>query len=443
MILFYYCKILITKKELFMRYITYNAKNFRKIEYLRYLPEEVKKEIDIVSKVIPFKTNNYVVDHLINWENYKDDPVYILTFPNKEMLPAHQYDKVKHAVENNYEKQDLYRVINEVRMDMNPHPANQASNVPKLNGEDLTGMQHKYRDIVLFFPSQGQTCHAHCTFCFRWPQFTKELDLKFAMREIDQAAEYIRQNESVNEILFTGGDPMIMNPGTISRYVDYLIDAKIPNLKTIRFGTKSLTYWPFTFLPEFNPEAQDMLDMFRRIVDNGYHLAFMAHFNHYQEMQTEVLEKAVRNIRETGAEIRTQAPVLNHINNNSNVWAKMWNIQVNLGMVPYYMFIERETGPYDYFKVPLAEVYDLYQQAAIKTGSFAKTITAPVMSAAMGKVQILGVVENPVDGKKYFMLQYVRHRDYTQTFKPFFMHYDEQATWVTQLKEVEPQKAIV
>lgn len=425
-----------------MRYITYNAKNYRKIEYLRYLPEKVKKEIDIVSKVIPFKTNNYVVDHLINWENYEEDPVYILTFPNKDMLPGHQYEKVKHAVENNYAKQDLYRVINEVRMDMNPHPANQASNVPRLNGEELTGMQHKYRDIVLFFPSQGQTCHAHCTFCFRWPQFTKELDLKFAMREIDQAAEYIRQNESVNEILFTGGDPMIMNPGTISKYVDYLIDAKIPNLKTIRFGTKSLTYWPFTFLPEFNPEARDMLDMFRRIVDNGYHLAFMAHFNHYQEMQTEVLEKAVRNIRETGAEIRTQAPVLNHINNDSDVWAKMWNIQVNLGMVPYYMFIERETGPYDYFKVPLADVYDLYQQAAIKTGSFAKTITAPVMSAAMGKVQILGVVENPVDGKKYFMLQYVRHRDYTQTFKPFFMHYDEKATWVTQLKEVEPQKAI-
>ncbi|MBU2465598.1 MAG: lysine 2,3-aminomutase, partial [Bacteroidetes bacterium] len=60
-----------------MRFITYNTKNFRKIEYIRYLPEEVKREIDIVSRVIPFKTNNYVVDHLIDWENYLDDPIYI------------------------------------------------------------------------------------------------------------------------------------------------------------------------------------------------------------------------------------------------------------------------------------------------------------------------------------------------------------------------------
>ncbi len=426
-----------------MRFITYNAKNFRKIEYLRYLPEDVKKEIDIVSKVIPFKTNNYVVDYLIDWENYQDDPVYILNFPNKNMLLEEQYDRVKHAVENNYEKQDLYRVINDVRMEMNPHPANQASNVPKLGDLELTGMQHKYRDVVLFFPSQGQTCHAHCTFCFRWPQFTKELDLKFAMREIDQAAEYIRQNEEVSEILFTGGDPMIMSPATISKYVDYLIEAKIPNLKTIRFGTKSLTYWPFTFIPEYNPEGQEMLDMFRRIVDNGYHLAFMAHFNHYQEMDNEVVQKAIFNIRQTGAEIRTQAPVLDHINNDYRVWAKMWKDQVNLGMIPYYMFIERETGPFDYFNVPMAEVYNMYQKAAIETGSFAKTVTAPVMSAAMGKVQILGVVDNPADGKKYFMMQYVRHRDYRQTFKPFFMHYDPKATWVSQLEEVQPTKSVV
>ncbi|MDA3942997.1 MAG: 4Fe-4S cluster-binding domain-containing protein [Bacteroidetes bacterium] len=425
-----------------MRFITYNTKNFRKIEYIRYLPEEVKREIDIVSRVIPFKTNNYVVDHLIDWENYLDDPIYILNFPNKNMLHPEAYQKVKHAVENNLPTKKLTEIITEVRMAMNPHPANQVSNVPHLNGRELTGMQHKYRDVTLFFPSQGQTCHAHCTFCFRWPQFTKELDLKFAMREIDQVAEYIRQHPEINEILFTGGDPMIMNPRTISKYIDYLIESKIPNLKTIRFGTKSLAYWPFTFIPEYNEEAGEMLAMFRRIVDSGYHLAFMAHFNHYNELGNAILSQAVQNILETGATIRTQAPVLNHINNDSEVWARMWKDQIGLGMIPYYMFIERETGPYDYFSVPLAEVYRMYQQAAIHTGSFAKTVTGPVMSAAKGKVQILGIIDNPVNGQKYFMMQYVRHRDFTKTFQPFFMHFDKQATWVDQLEEVVPQEVM-
>jgi KamA family protein len=419
-----------------MRFITYNSKNFREIEYMRYLPEDVKKEIDIVSRVIPFKTNNYVVDYVIDWENYKDDPIYILNFPNKEMLTKSQYNRLLKVLNDSGSNGAVNQVIYDIRMEMNPHPAQQMTNVPTLNGEELKGLQHKYKDIVLFFPSQGQTCHAHCTFCFRWPQFVKELDLKFSMREIEKVIAYIRQEESINEILFTGGDPMVMDPATLSKYIEALIDAKIPNLQNIRFGTKSLSYWPFTFIPRYNEEGQQMLDILKRISDSGLHLSIMAHFNHPNELETAVIQEAISNVRQTGAEIRTQAPVLNHINNNSNAWARMWKKQVQLGMIPYYMFIERETGPYEYFSVSLAEVYQMYQNAIRETGSFSKTVTGPVMSAAKGKVQIMGVVDNPLDGNKYFMMQYVRHRDYRKTFRPFFMEFDPEATWVDQLNEV-------
>ncbi|MBZ4676678.1 MAG: lysine 2,3-aminomutase [Anaerophaga sp.] len=420
-----------------MKFITYNARNFREIEYMRYLPKKVKTEIDIVSKVIPFKTNNYVVDYLIDWENYEDDPVYILNFPNRNMLTADQYNRLTKALNDPSANGKVNKTIYDIRMEMNPHPAQQMTNVPELDGEELKGMQHKYKDIVLFFPSQGQTCHAHCTFCFRWPQFIKDLDMKFSMREIEKVIAYIRQNESINEILFTGGDPMVMDPATLKKYIDALIDAKIPNLQNIRFGTKSLSYWPFTFLPRHNEEAGQILDILKHITDSGLHLSIMGHFNHPNELETEVVQEAIRNIRQTGAEIRTQAPVLNHINNRSQDWARMWQRQVQLGLIPYYMFIERETGPYNYFSIPLADIYRIYQEAIRETGSFAKTVTGPTMSASKGKVQIMGIVTNPLDGSKYFMMQYIRHRDYRETFKPFLMEYDEKATWVDQLKEVK------
>lgn len=420
-----------------MKLFSYNVKNFRQIEYMKMLPEEVKHEIEIVSRVLPFKANNYVVDYLIDWANYETDPCYILTFPNRHMLRREDYEAVKHAVDSGKPETEITRIANRIRMGLNPHPAQQQSNVPKLNGVPLPGVQHKYEDIVLFFPTQGQTCHANCTFCFRWPQFVKDLDLQFSMKEIDLVAEYIRQNETVHEILFTGGDPMIMSPRTIKKYIDTLIDADLPNLKTIRFGTKSLTWWPFIFLPQYNEEAQEMLDLFRYITDSGYHLSIMAHFNHYQEMSNEAVAEAVRNIRATGAEIRTQSPLLRHINSSAEVWAKMWDQQVNMGMVPYYMFIERETGPYEYFQVPLAEAYRIYTDAARATSSLAKTVTAPSMSAAMGKAQVTGIDENPLNGEKYFRIQYIRHRDKNETYKPFLMHYDEKATWIDQLKPVE------
>lgn len=426
-----------------MKYIAYNAKNFRKIEYIRQMDQQFVEDTEIVARVLPFKTNNYIVDYLIDWKNYETDPVYLLTFPNRDMLRPEHFEKVRWAVRNKLPLEEQTRIINKIRLELNPHPADQASNLPSLNGEVLNGSQHKYRDIILFFPSEGQSCHAHCTFCFRWPQFVKDLDLQFSMREIDLLIEYIRQNENIQEVLFTGGDPLIMSPGTISRYIDKLINARIPNLKTIRFGTKSLTFWPFTFLPDFSDEAEDMLAMFRKIIDNGYHLAFMAHFNHPNELNNGIVQEAIRNIRSTGAVIRTQAPLLRTINDSWEIWSELWEKQVNLGMIPYYMFVERQTGPYDYFSVPLKRVYSIYQKAVRHSASFAKTVTAPVMSARKGKVQIMGTLENPSDGEQYFILQYVRHRDYSKTFKPFLMKLDETSTWVDQLEPVEEHSLVV
>ncbi|MCK7526339.1 MAG: hypothetical protein MZV64_56415 [Ignavibacteriales bacterium] len=64
-----------------------------------------------------------------------------------------------------------------------------------IEGEKLFGMQHKYRETVLFFPSQGQTCHAYCTFCFRWPQFVGMEDLKFASKEAELLVKYVKDHD--------------------------------------------------------------------------------------------------------------------------------------------------------------------------------------------------------------------------------------------------------
>ena len=111
----------------------------------------------------------------------------------------------------------------------------------------LYGMQHKYKETTLFFPSQGQTCHAYCSFCFRWPQFVGMDEMKFAMKEGDELAQYVREHPEISDILFTGGDPMIMPAKIFSAYIDTLLDADLPNLKTIRIGTKALSYWPYKF----------------------------------------------------------------------------------------------------------------------------------------------------------------------------------------------------
>ena len=413
-----------------MKYQVYARHNFNKIPSYGRLSKGHVHAINTVSEVLPFKTNNYVVSELIDWNNYEDDPMFILNFPQKSMLSPSQFSALAKMVENNSSKTDLAEYVNELRLTLNPHPAGQLEhNVPTLNGEELTGIQHKYRETMLFFPTQGQTCHAYCTFCFRWPQFTGQSELKFAMKQSNLVVSYLKENPSITDILFTGGDPMVMKTTVLKKYIDAILDADLPQLKTIRIGTKSLSFWPYRYLTD--PDAGELLDVFRRITDRGIHLAFMAHFNHYRELETDAIHEAVTKIRATGAQIRTQSPLLKHINDDPQVWATMWRKQVNMGMIPYYMFVARDTGAQSYFGVTLEQAHFIFNEAYQQVSGVCRTARGPSMSAGPGKVRIAGI--SKVQGEKVFNLEFLQGRNPDWVGKPFFAAFDPKAKWLDDL----------
>ncbi len=86
------------------------------------------------------------------------------------MLGADDSARLRRLIAQGAPEHDIQHDIEALRLRMNPHPADQRLNAPRLNGRILEGLQHKYRETVLFFPSHGQTCHTYCTF-FRWSQF--------------------------------------------------------------------------------------------------------------------------------------------------------------------------------------------------------------------------------------------------------------------------------
>ena len=412
-------------------YRSFAAHNFRQIPQISRLTEELIKDIDVVSHVLPFKTNNYVINELINWDNVPDDPIFTLTFPRRDMLSKAHYKKMENALDSGASRDEIKKVANEIRMELNPHPAGQLEhNVPMIEGHRLTGMQHKYRETVLFFPSQGQTCHAYCSFCFRWPQFVGMDEWKFAMRETELLIKYLQQHTEVTDLLFTGGDPMIMKNKIFASYIDTILEADIPNLQTIRIGTKALGYWPYKFLTD--DDADDTLRTFEKIVRSGKNLAIMAHFNHPVEMSTEAVQKAIAAVRNTGAQIRTQSPIMRNINADAGIWAEMWRKQVNLNCIPYYMFVARDTGAQHYFEVPLVEAWDIFRNAYQQVSGVCRTVRGPSMSATPGKIQVLGVSE--VAGKKIITLRFLQGRNPDWAAKPFFAEYDDKAIWLDDLK---------
>jgi KamA family protein len=411
------------------KFRVFQRRDIDSLPRLATLPASERQMMKVVSAVLPFRVNNYVVDELIDWNRVPDDPMYRLTFPHRDMLSAADYETMERLVVQGASDDVIEAAARGIQRGLNPHPAGQMEyNVPLLDGFPVAGIQHKYRETVLFFPKQGQTCHAYCTYCFRWPQFVGLDDLKFASKEVDDLVRYIRANPDVTSILITGGDPLVMRTTVLRRYIEPLLE--LPQIASIRLGTKSLAYWPHRFVED--TDADDLLRLFEQVVKAGKNLAFMAHYSHPVELSTPMASQALERVLATGATVRCQAPLIRHVNDDAKVWESMWRQEVRLGAIPYYMFVERDTGARHYFEVPLANAYEIFRQAYSRVSGLARTVRGPSMSAMPGKVVVDGMPE--IYGVKVFALRFLQARDPSWVGKPFFAKFDPCATWFDKLQ---------
>jgi KamA family protein len=409
----------------------YTRQTIRQAPQWELLTPEQQEAVQVISHVLPFRTNQYVLDQLIDWDNIPDDPIYRLVFPHRDMLPAHEYWQLRDLVLVKQDDAAAQQLVRQIRLRMNPHPAGQMThNVPRVNDAPLRGLQHKYKETVLFFPSAGQTCHAYCTFCFRWPQFVGMDDMKFDARETTELVEYLKNHKDVTDVLITGGDPMIMNTRSMEEIIAPLLGPGLEHIQNIRVGTKSVSYWPQRYVSD--RDADDLLRLFERVVASGKNMAIMGHYNHAVELRQEVAQQAVKRIVGTGATLRMQGPLIRHINEDPASWAELWRTGVRLGAIPYYMFVERDTGPREYFQLPLARAHEVFQQAYQMVSGLARTVRGPSMSAFPGKVVIDGVAQ--IGGEKVFALQFLQARNADWVRKPFYAKYDPTATWFDQLR---------
>jgi L-lysine 2,3-aminomutase len=158
----------------------------------------------------------------------------------------------------------------------------------------------------------------------------------------------------------------------------------------------------------------------------------MGHFSHPVEFSTPAVQEAIKRVLNTGAKIRTQSPVMHHINDDAAVWKEMWTTQVNQGCIPYYMFIARDTGAQDYFAVTLEKAHGIFREAYKEVSGLSRTVRGPSMSAGPGKVQILGI--NEIHGQKVFTLRFIQGRDPDWVGRPFFAEFNKHAIWLDDLE---------
>jgi len=411
------------------RFRAYGRLQLREIFQLRNFPPNFVAGIDLAARVFPFKVNQYVLDNLIDWQRGPNDPLFRLLFPVPEMMNPDDAAQLAAMIANQEADEKVEAFAADVRKALNPNPADQRLNSPYLDGRLLAGLQHKYRETVLFFPKQGQTCHSYCTFCFRWPQFVRSAPAKFAADDADQLHAYLRRHDDVTDLLLTGGDPMIMSEHRLRRYLQPFIDGRLPHVQTIRIGTKALSYWPFRFVSDQDSDA--IIALFRDLRDAGRNVVIMAHINHWREISTDAAQTAIDRLKRAGVVIRSQAPVLRHVNDDSETWRRNWSDQVAAGIVPYYFFIERDTGPRRYFQLPIARALEIYTSALSRVSGLGRSARGPIMSTGPGKIEIAGTLN--IDHETFFVLSFIQARRDGWLRRPFLARYSDVAYWLDDL----------
>lgn len=348
--------------------------DINQIENLTEIERDVLKK---VTEKFVFRVNDYYLK-LIDW-NDPNDPIRKLIIPNEGELKEYG------------------------RWDASDEDANYVA----------PGCQHKYKTTALLLVSE--VCGAYCRYCFRKRLFQHEVNE--VVRDMGPALEYINNHPEINNVLLTGGDPLILATKKIIAILDSLMEIK--HLDIVRFGSK---------LPVFNPmriyEDEELLNAFKKFSKSEKKIYVVTHINHPKELTKEAIH-CFKVLHEAGVIMVNQTPILKGINDKPAVLAELLDQLSKIGVTPYYFFINRPVAGNSEFVLPLKEVYQIVEEAKAKTSGLGKRVRL-VMSHSSGKIEILAI-ENKVAYLKYHQS---RNGDYG---KMMILPCSDDASWFDDL----------
>ena len=315
------------------------------------LSAEEKEKIKKVSEFFPMKLTSHYAK-LIDWNN-PDDPLRKIAVPFEEELQEWGY--------------------------LDPSNEKKYTVAP--------GLQHKYRDTALFLIAP--TCLGFCRFCFRKRLFIKEKNVSGneILIDLEKAFEYIENHKEINNVLLTGGDPLVLPTEKLREVIKRL--RGIPHVKIIRIGTKALAYYP-----QRVTQDPSLIEMIKEFSLPDRRIYIMNDFNHPREISDETL-KAVDMLLKAGAVLTNQTPLLRGVNDKPEILRELFEKLSFIGVPPYYVFINRPVKGNKAFAVPVEEALTIFEKAKIGISGLAERAKL-VMSHATGKIEVVGMDEENI-----------------------------------------------
>jgi lysine 2,3-aminomutase len=347
-------------------------------EFIDLLPKEEKRLKEITQKH-PMRVTPYYMS-LIDWDD-PDDPIRKMAIPSME----------------EFNLQGSYDTSGEAE------------------NTKMSGLQHKYSETALILATNR--CATYCRHCFR--KRLVGLQTKEIIERFEDAAEYIKQHEHINNVLVTGGDPLVLENGVVERFLSIL--SEIPQIRFVRFGSRA----PVTFPSRF--EDDELLSILSRHSRPDRRIYVVTQFNHPKEITKQSI-KAVDNLIKSGVIVNNQTVLLKGVNDNPMTLANLQNMLVSIGVNPYYVFQCRPVKRVKHqFQVPLCRGIEIVEEAKAHCNGHSKRFKY-IMSHRSGKIEILGIFDDEI----YFKYHQAKNRK--KLGKIFKRPVDEDAGWLDDIK---------
>jgi len=194
--------------------------------------------------------------------------------------------------------------------------------VGDINSSQTPGLLHKYHGRVLLIATAA--CAIHCRYCFRrhFPYQQQQA----ARDDWQDAINYIMKDESIEEVILSGGDPLVLSDDKLSSLISQL--EAIPHLSRLRIHSR---------LPVVLPDRITD-DLVNRLSSSRFNVCMVIHANHANEI-SEAEIKVLRKLQYAGIHLLNQAVLLKGINHTLNEQIDLSNRLYGAGVMPYYLHL--------------------------------------------------------------------------------------------------------
>jgi lysine 2,3-aminomutase len=237
--------------------------------------------------------------------------------------------------------------------------------------EKLKGLVHRYGDRVLLKPTQ--TCAVYCRFCFRREKVGGGV-AGLTAAEIDRALAYVAAHREINEVILTGGDPLVLSPRRLAEIVARI--AAIPHVSLLRLHTR---------VPLVEPArvTRELVKALR--LHPSAHMVL--HVNHAQELSPAVA-KGLALLADGGVPLLSQSVLLKGVNDDCEVLAALFGALVRLRVKPYYLHHLDKARGTSHFRVSLQRGRELMAGLRGRISGFALPTYVIDIPGGFGKVPV-------------------------------------------------------